>query len=106
MKRIVDVQPLIDKVVSCIRTDVPNPKISLGECLYHLQSLPVISDDRSSEKPVGEWLVRKSTTSSLFRECPYCGKKLYPMPGLLDTKFCPRFGVRLKEMSAKEFENG
>jgi ribosomal protein S27AE len=106
MKRIVDVQPLIDKVVSCIRTDVPNPKISLGECLYHLQSLPVISDDRSSEKPVGEWLVRKSTTSSLFRECPYCGKKLYPMPGLWDTKFCPRCGVRLKEMSAKEFENG
>lgn len=81
MKRIVDIQPLIDKVVSCIRTDMPNPKISLGECLYHLQALPVISDDRSSEKPVGEWLVRKSTTSSLFRECPYCVKSCTPCQG-------------------------
>ena len=106
MERIVNVQPLIDRVVNMIRTDMPNPRISLGECLYHLQAMPVISDDRKLEEPVGEWLVRKGITASLFRECPYCGKKLYPRPELWDTKFCPRCGVRLKEMSAKEFENG
>lgn len=106
MKRIVDVQPLIDKVVSCIRTDVPNPKISLDECLFHLGSLPVISNDRNLEEPVGKWLVRKGIAASLFRECPYCGKKLYSRPELWDTKFCPRCEVRLEEISAKEFKNG
>lgn len=106
MKRIVDIQPLIEKVVNCIQTDVPNPRIGLDECLHNLYAMPVISDDRCSEDPVGKWLIRKSEEASLFRECPYCGKKLYSRPELWDTKFCPRCGVRLKEMSAKEFKNG
>ena len=106
MERIVNVQPLIDMVINMTRADVPNPKIRLGECLYHLQSLPVISNDRSSEEPVGKWLVRRGIAASLFRECPYCGKKLYSRPELWDTKFCPRCGVRHEEMSAKEFKNG